>query len=57
MLLGSVVHHTPTAAPHNWLLRYMRVVLFVYTINSWSNVFVLLGEVKAAQQQHHVHGD
>ena len=46
VLLGSVVHHVPTAAPHSWLLRYMRLVLLVYTINSWSNVFMLLAEVQ-----------
>eukprot|EP00746_Dinoflagellata_sp_MGD_P089880 gnl/MRDRNA2_/MRDRNA2_35460_c0_seq1.p1 gnl/MRDRNA2_/MRDRNA2_35460_c0~~gnl/MRDRNA2_/MRDRNA2_35460_c0_seq1.p1 ORF type:complete len:403 (+),score=72.20 gnl/MRDRNA2_/MRDRNA2_35460_c0_seq1:70-1278(+) len=40
MLLGSVVHHIPTAAPHKWLLIYMRIVLFFYTINSCLNVNV-----------------
>jgi len=39
LLLGSVVHHVPTARPHNWLLMYMRVVLAMYTLNSWFKVF------------------
>jgi hypothetical protein len=38
MLLGSVVHHIPTARPHSWLLIYMRFVLTLYTVNSWINV-------------------
>ena len=38
LFLASVVHHIPTAAPHNWLLRYMRAVLLLYTINAWANV-------------------
>lgn len=36
--LGSVVHHVPTVAPHNWLLRGMRVIFLCYTINSWFTV-------------------
>jgi hypothetical protein len=39
MLLGSVVHHVPSARPHNWLLVYMRGVLILYTLNTWINVF------------------
>lgn len=39
MLLGSVVHHVPTARPHNWLLVYMRIVLAMYTLNTWISVF------------------
>lgn len=38
LLLGSVVHHVPTARPHNWLLIYMRILLFFYTLNSWYSV-------------------
>jgi hypothetical protein len=38
MLLGSVVHHVPTARPHSWLLVYMRGVLLFYTLNTWLNV-------------------
>lgn len=38
LLLGSVVHHVPRAAPHSWLLIYMRLVLLFYTINSWWSV-------------------
>eukprot|EP00933_Yihiella_yeosuensis_P019862 TRINITY_DN1601_c0_g5_i1.p1 TRINITY_DN1601_c0_g5~~TRINITY_DN1601_c0_g5_i1.p1 ORF type:complete len:407 (-),score=57.77 TRINITY_DN1601_c0_g5_i1:274-1494(-) len=44
MLLGSIVHHVPTARPHNWLLIYMRVVLALYSLNSWINVFQHLRE-------------
>ena len=40
--LGSVIHHVPTAAPHSWLLRYMRAVLLLYTANSWLAVHTLL---------------
>ncbi len=36
--LGSVLHHVPTAAPHSWLVRFMRVVLLFYTANSWLSV-------------------
>ena len=38
LLLGSVVHHVPTAQPHKGLLLYMRAVLFVYTVNNWVGV-------------------
>lgn len=38
MLLGSVVHHIPTARPHSWLLIYMRVVLGLYFVNNWLSV-------------------
>lgn len=38
MLLGSVVHHVPTARPHSWLLVYMRGVLLLYTLNTWFSV-------------------
>ena len=48
--LGSVIHHVPTAAPHSWLLRYMRVILLVYTINSWANVFILLSKIDQIDQ-------
>jgi len=43
--LGSVVHHVPTKAPHSWLLRFMRVVLLVYTANSWLNVVQRVAEL------------
>ena len=39
MLLASVVHHVPTAAPHSWLLIYCRIVLFFMCINNWLGVF------------------
>jgi len=38
LLLGSIIHHIPTARPHNWLLIYLRIVLLVYTVNSWWGV-------------------
>jgi len=38
MLLGSVVHHIPSARPHSWLLIYMRIVLSLYFVNSWLSV-------------------
>ena len=41
LLLGSVVHHVPTARPHSWLLLYMRGVLLLYTANSGFNVYLL----------------
>jgi len=34
LLLGSVIHHVPTAAPANWLLIYMRIVLLFYCANN-----------------------
>ena len=43
LLLGSVVHHVPKAAPHSWLLIYMRMVLLFYTINSWWSVVNEIG--------------
>ena len=46
LFLGSVVHHVPTAAPHSWLLRYMRAVLLFYTINSWVNVELELNSLR-----------
>jgi len=39
LLLGSVIHHIPTARPHNWLLIYMRFVMLVYTADLWLKVF------------------
>ena len=39
LMLGSVLHHIPTAAPHNYLLMYMRAILLVYTINAWYGVY------------------
>ena len=42
LLLGSVVHHVPTVRPHNFLLVYMRVVLFIYTINNWAEVMITI---------------
>ena len=45
--LGSVLHHVPTAAPHSWLLRYMRAVLLLYTLNSWFDVAQRIGQVPA----------
>ena len=36
--LGSIMHHVPTAAPQSWLIRFMRVVLLFYTLNSWASV-------------------
>ena len=36
--LGSVVHHVPTAAPHSWLIWYMRLLLMLYTLNSWAKI-------------------
>lgn len=38
MLLGSVIHHTPTVKPFNWLLIYMRILLLCITANGWVNV-------------------
>ena len=38
LLLGSVIHHVPTTAPHNFLLMYMRLVLFFQTIQAWLEV-------------------
>lgn len=35
MLLGSVIHHTPTARPFNWLLNFMRVLLLFICVNAW----------------------
>ena len=45
--LGSVLHHVPTAAPHSWLLRYMRAVLLLYTLNSWFDVAQRVSAVPA----------
>lgn len=39
LLLGSVIHHIPTARPHNWLLIYMRFVMLIYTADLWLKVF------------------
>ena len=43
LMLGSVIHHIPTAAPHSWLLMYMRGVLLFYSANSWLGVY---GDIK-----------
>jgi len=43
LMLGSVVHHVPTAAPHSWLLKYMRCVMLLYTANSCYNIYLLAG--------------
>lgn len=39
LMLASVVHHVPTAAPHNWLLLYMRVILLISCVNMTYGVF------------------
>lgn len=33
LLLASVIHHTPTARPFNWLLHYMRLFMCLYFVN------------------------
>jgi len=47
LLLGSVIHHIPTAAPHSWLLIYMRCVLFFSTMNSIYGVHLEIAAVHA----------
>lgn len=46
LALGSVLHHVPTAAPHSWLVRFMRLVLLCYTGNSWLNVIQRVVELE-----------
>ena len=46
LFLASVVHHVPTAAPHSYLMRYMNVVLLLYSINSWVTVYHLIGSLE-----------
>merc|ERR1712046_414124 len=43
LMLGSVVHHMPTARPHSCLLRYMRLLMALYTLTSWRHVFKHMG--------------
>ena len=47
--LASVIHHVPSAAPHSWLLRYMRAVLLLYTANTWFTVHALLQQLLAQE--------
>lgn len=39
LLLGSVIHHTPTARPHNYILISARVIVFFMTVLSWARVY------------------
>jgi hypothetical protein len=48
VLLASVVHHVPKAAPHSWLLWYMRAVMLLYTINSWLTVHEFINRLCSA---------
>ena len=49
IMLCSVLHHVPTAAPHSWLLRYLRGVMLVYTLNACLHVWLQLHELIAAE--------
>jgi len=52
LLLGSVIHHVPTARPHNWLLIYMRGVLLMYTVVAWHGSIAHLGELFVEDPSH-----
>ena len=46
LMLASVIHHVPTAAPHNWLLIYMRLILLASCVNMCYGVFWQLSLVR-----------
>ena len=46
LMLASVIHHVPTAAPHNWLLIYMRLILLASCVNMCYGVFGQLSLVR-----------
>ena len=35
LVLGSVVHHIPTAQPHKCMLLFTRLILLLYACNNW----------------------